>query len=195
MTSFDPRDRTSLLGMLDRYLSEFPSDSGKLTDISGFIRSFDGPDLADRRNPVGHLTASAMVVCPSAGSMLLLHHRFLDRYLQPGGHVEPGDRTLLDAAVREVAEETGLTPDTYRIVLTRCGSPVFHLDSHRIPASPAKGEGPHTHHDVRILIAVDQETDAVISDIESRAWRWFSLDALPEGFCSENLIRRIRSLV
>ena len=103
------------------------------------LRSSDRP--FDRGNfAPGHVTASAVVVAPDGGSVLLVFHRRLERWLQPGGHVEPTDGTILGAATRELAEETGL-------VLTKsiCPGPVG-LDVHRIPA--AGGEPPHLHHDV-----------------------------------------------
>ena len=55
----------------------------------------------------GHLTASAFVVSPD-DELLLIFHRKLGIWVQPGGHIEPGDESLLDAARREVAEEVGL---------------------------------------------------------------------------------------
>ena len=55
-----------------------------------------------------HFTASALVVDEALERVCLVHHRKLDRWLQPGGHIEPTDETLLAAAMREVAEETSL---------------------------------------------------------------------------------------
>ena len=103
------------------------------------LRSSDRP--FDRGNfAPGHVTASAVVVAPDGGSVLLVFHRRLERWLQPGGHVEPTDGTILGAATRELAEETGLV-----LAKSICPGPVG-LDVHRIPA--AGGEPPHLHHDV-----------------------------------------------
>ena len=75
----------------------------------------------------GHLTASALVVDPSRGRVLLTLHKKLKMWLQMGGHCEPGDLTLADAALREATEESGIPGLTLLP-----GGPV-RLDRHPIP--------------------------------------------------------------
>ena len=70
-------------------------------------RSSDPTDR-DRFVP-GHFTASGFVVSPDGSSLLLIHHRRLDRWLQPGGHIDPEDASPIAAAAREVTEETGVS--------------------------------------------------------------------------------------
>src|SRR5262245_2433773 len=57
----------------------------------------------------GHFTASAFVLSADARALLLIYHPKLEIWVQPGGHVEPGDTDLLAAARRELHEEVGLT--------------------------------------------------------------------------------------
>lgn len=87
----------------------------------------------------GHITASALVLAPEGGEVLLVHHRRFDRWLQPGGHVDRGDQSVIATAVREVTEETGVSLDETPPVLVA-------VDVHRIP--PARGEPFHLHHDL-----------------------------------------------
>src|SRR5438132_4780501 len=54
----------------------------------------------------GHITASCFII-DRAGRLLLHHHRRLNRWLQMGGHLEPGEDPA-EAALREGAEESGL---------------------------------------------------------------------------------------
>ena len=88
----------------------------------------------------GHLTASGIVLSADARDILLIFHRRLERWLQPGGHVEPEDADLPAAAEREVVEETGvaLDPRPPRIVVG--------VDVHEIPPREPD-EPPHVHVD------------------------------------------------
>jgi 8-oxo-dGTP pyrophosphatase MutT (NUDIX family) len=110
----------------------------------------------------GHITCTGLVVSPAADRLLLVHHRRLDRWLLPGGHVEPEDAEIWDAARREVIEETGadLLPDTV--------PPLVSLDVHGIPA---KGREPyHLHHDLIFLFHALSETVQVSAESRALAW-------------------------
>lgn len=121
----------------------------------------DGPRTfaADYFVP-GHVTASAFVVDRTHSRLLLIHHRKLDRWMQPGGHVDAGE-DVLTAAIREVQEETG-------VVATPLRSGIFDLDVHSIPAH---GDQPaHRHYDVRFLL--ETTSDEVVLTDEVLGVRW-----------------------
>jgi len=90
----------------------------------------------------GHLTASALVVSADFEQVLLLRHKKLGKWLQPGGHCD-GDANLPGVALRECLEETGIE------ALEVDPRPID-LDIHPIPARP---EAPaHFHFDTRFLV-------------------------------------------
>jgi 8-oxo-dGTP pyrophosphatase MutT (NUDIX family) len=93
----------------------------------------------------GHFTASAFILSANYESLLLIHHAKLHRWLQPGGHVELADESLLAAATREAMEECSLKASDLELL----SSEPFDLDIHRIPARKAEPE--HEHFDVRFL--------------------------------------------
>jgi ADP-ribose pyrophosphatase YjhB (NUDIX family) len=98
-----------------------------------------------RDEPSAHFTASAFVVDEDRMRTCLVEHVKLKRLLQPGGHVEPDDASLEEAALREAREETALE------VALHPGAPrPFDLDIHEIPERP--GEPAHFHLDVRYLV-------------------------------------------
>jgi 8-oxo-dGTP pyrophosphatase MutT (NUDIX family) len=89
----------------------------------------------------GHFTASGFVVHPAGERILLVHHELLDIWVQPGGHFESGDPAPLEAAMREVAEESGLEG------LHPVSSDLLDIDIHVFPERP--GQPRHLHFDLR----------------------------------------------
>ncbi len=139
------------------------------------------PDRADERQRVlefcqehsdalhrtclsGHLTGSAFVVDRAGESVLLIHHRKLERWLQPGGHAD-GQGNLALVALAEVREETGLEEVTLLL-------PAFDIDVHVIPARP--GEPEHLHLDLRFVVVADRDQHLVPAEGEVFDARWFA---------------------
>jgi len=157
-----------------------PSD-GELTksrDLVLYILEHTPTPFSRDQFTPGHITCTGLVLSPASDAVLLVHHRRLDRWLLPGGHVEPADPTIADAARREVLEETGvlLDPDP---------SPrLIGIDVHGIP--PGKGEPYHLHHDLLFAFRA-QSRDTQLSH-ESRAIAW----SCPDEFERYDLPRNIR---
>ncbi|MEC3996867.1 NUDIX domain-containing protein [Actinacidiphila sp. DG2A-62] len=119
------------------------------------------PDGLYKPCRVGHLTGSVLVVDPPRRRVLLTLHAKLKMWLQMGGHCEPGDASLANAALREGAEESGI--DGLRLITPE---PV-RLDRHLTPCA--------WHLDVQYAAAAPEGAVAAISD-ESLDLRWFGYD-------------------
>ncbi|MEU8568473.1 NUDIX hydrolase [Streptomyces pathocidini] len=133
------------------------------------------PDGMWRSCPGAHATASALVVDPATGRVLLTLHRKLRMWLQMGGHCEPEDATLAGAALREATEESGipglsLLPD----------GPV-RLDRHHTPCA--------WHLDVQYAALAPGGAVAAISD-ESLDLRWFAYDEVA-AVADESVVRLV----
>lgn len=126
-------------------------------------------DACTRACEPGHLTASAVVLDHSGQHVLLTLHPRVGRWLQLGGHCEPGDVSLAGAALREAREESGM--DGLRI-----DSEPLHLDVHPITCSLGV---PTRHFDVRFVVRAPAGAEPVRSH-ESDDLRWWPLDALPD---------------
>lgn len=159
-----------------RYIDVYPSDIEDLKLLAEQLTQPD-QDITSRKNFVGHVTASAFVVNRQKKQVLLLEHKALGKLLQPGGHVEPDDSSLLDATMREIEEETGLQPKdlTLHPVILDLPNVPFDIDTHFIPENSRKGEPGHYHHDFRYLYTTDTSEISIDTD-ESNGFGWIDWD-------------------
>ncbi|MBF6243710.1 MULTISPECIES: NUDIX hydrolase [Nocardia] len=121
-----------------------------------------------REHAPGHITASAVVFSYDEREVLLTLHPRVGRWIQLGGHCEPGDETVVDAALREATEESGIAglevePGLYGAqahpITCSLGVPTRHLD---------------------LLFKIRAPRGAVpVRSAESTDLRWWPVDALP----------------
>jgi 8-oxo-dGTP pyrophosphatase MutT (NUDIX family) len=137
-------------------------------------------DSLFRTQQLGHFTASGWVVDLPSNSVLLIHHRKLDRWLQPGGHAD-GDPNLMAVAQKEVFEETGLK--TVPLLDT-----IFDLDIHEIPQRGL--EPTHLHLDVRYLLTPEDGGKLQLNH-EVKAARWVPLPEVATLTQERSLLRMV----
>lgn len=144
----------------------------------GFLRHLaDHPDGVWRECAAGHITASTAVLDASGSRVLLTLHGKVKAWLQLGGHCEPSDRSVAEAALREATEESGidglrLLPepvqiDRHAVRCHRQGS--YHLDVQYVAIAPARARH-----------RLSDESDDLC---------WFPVDALPEP--TDDAVRRL----
>ncbi len=119
----------------------------------------------------------------------MLHHATLDKWLQPGGHVDDSDLDPAAAARRETFEETGAT------IAGGGSTSLFDIDVHAIPERSKLGtlEPAHLHYDLRYLF-VAAAVDITISD-ESSGFRWVEISILASGNVESGIARMARKLM
>lgn len=188
----------SVANLLNRYLAVSPIEAERMPVLLEQLRQSDCR-LTNRKNMVGHLTASALVINRQLEQILLIHHNGLQRWLQPGGHLNHNEEPE-DGARRELFEETGLgskgeiklLPSTHSSenILPFDLLP-FDVDTHEIPANPAKGEGEHLHHDFQYIYQLDHKfaNDIVLQEDEVAKFKWVTLDELGSGDYGRRLRR------
>jgi RimJ/RimL family protein N-acetyltransferase/8-oxo-dGTP pyrophosphatase MutT (NUDIX family) len=177
-----------LLSLLDRYR---PQGEAEAADVER-VRALASTAAADpwlRSAPL-HVTASALIVHPATGRVLLRWHQRQQAWLQVGGHGDPGESDPLAIALREAAEETGLAdlepwPDAQ----------LRHLVIVPVPASSK--EPAHHHADLRFVLAT-QTPDAARPEGPEAPLRWLSpgeaFQATSEANLRETLSRAERLL-
>ena len=115
-------------------------EKDKLNNVLVQLNEKDDQEMINRKNFIGHFTASAFVISKDNRRLLMVHHNILKRYLQPGGHIDKNDRNPLDAAKRELFEETGIDSE---ILTYQCAEPLnslipFNVSVHKIPENKLK---------------------------------------------------------
>jgi 8-oxo-dGTP pyrophosphatase MutT (NUDIX family) len=184
MRLLDGPERRSLRTELESYAGRQPERGGVVAQLVALLQQPGDPFSRAHLEP-GHFTASAFVLCPERRRLLLIRHPKLGRWLQPGGHIEPGDASCLAAARREVMEETGVAE------LASWEPGIFDVDVHPIPANPK--EGAHAHFDVRYAFTA-RSARLTVSD-EVKAARGVELEAVAALNDEESIARPVRALI
>ncbi len=177
-----------LMHALENHTAFDTIEAGHLATVRHFV-SENSDAFWQRTTASGHLTGSAFVVNPTHTHTLLLHHAKLNRWVQPGGHLDDSDASPAAGALREAVEETGING------LVLASGALFDVDVHVIPRR-TKGtidEPAHLHHDARFLIIADGK--GVKISTESLDFRWVALDALAGGNHESGLVRMAKKVL
>jgi 8-oxo-dGTP pyrophosphatase MutT (NUDIX family) len=167
--------RRPVLGLLDRYRPRDEAEAADVDRVRALAATADDPWL--RSLPL-HITASALIVHPGSGRVLLRWHQRQQAWLQVGGHGDPGETEALAIALREAREESGLTdlvpwPDAELRQVTIVSVPA----SSREPA--------HEHADVRFVLAT-QDPEAARAESPDAPLRWLPVREAAELTSEDN---------
>lgn len=145
----------------------------------------------------GHFTASGCITNPARTKMLLMFHKKLNNWLQPGGHAD-GNPNLPHVAHEELWQEVmGAKGIEREGVFIPQGEGVFDVDVHLFPAKANAPEVPsHLHFDVRYLFELD-DTLPIPGNAESAGVRWFSFaeleQMLPIGGARWRMLNKLKA--
>lgn len=156
-----------LVGTLASYLKRHPNAQPTVDAFKAFLT--DHPNGVYRTCLYGHLTASSWVINHDQSAFLLLHHKKLNKWIQPGGHAD-GNWDLQAVALKEAKEESGLQS------LFVVDSTPLHISIYNIPAY--KDTPSHLHFDVCYAIQASEDETLMLCD-EAHAMAWFYLPQQP----------------
>lgn len=159
----------ALIAAVERLRPDDPREVADRRRILDLAEHVPDPFARDHFVP-GHLTASAIVLHPRSARVIVVAHPKLQRWLQPGGHAEPGESDPHAIASREAREETGLE------IVPAIPDAILDVDVHEIPAHGR--EPAHQHFDLRVLFVATGGSTARTSELASRWVTLAELDAL-----------------
>ncbi|PWK28367.1 8-oxo-dGTP pyrophosphatase MutT (NUDIX family) [Arcicella aurantiaca] len=171
--------RNQLIDLLKKHQPFNKQETIFTEQITTFVN--ENPDCFERSLLIGHVTGSAWIVDKSRQFTLLTHHRKLDKWFQTGGHCD-GDADVLNVALKEAQEETGLSD------IQVISSDIFDIDIHEIPER--KGVPAHLHYDVRFLLEADINEPLTISS-ESTDLAWVAISEVQKLNDSDSIMRMV----
>ncbi|THC43120.1 NUDIX domain-containing protein [Streptomyces sp. A1499] len=160
---------SDIAGALNAYLESHPHEAGQLVEPLRLLA--EGRQFASRQTFPMHVTVGALLVRHRA-EVLLIEHLAYGITLQPGGHLEPTDTTLVGAAMRELSEETGIDPDQ---IVPVSRHPAY-IEFGQVPARPAKDEPEHYHLDIGFAFVAAGAEVGRIQESEVSGAAWYPLD-------------------
>lgn len=154
-----------------------PADDDERAAIAALLASLGAESASRAHYAPGHVTASGLVFSVDGSRLALVWHAGFGRWIQPGGHLEPGEEPAA-AVLRELEEEIGATD------LMPLG-PVD-VSAYDVPANPRKGEPAHAHFDLRYAFRVDGPL------LRRPGVRWVPLDEVTAEEADEGVVTGLR---
>lgn len=154
---------------LDLFRPECEQEERDLTLLRRCLATEQG--LFTRDNPVIHMTASAWVLNPTRDKVLLCYHKLYDSWAWLGGHAD-GETDLLQTALREVREESGLSS------VRALSEEIFSIESLTVDGHVKRGQyvSSHLHLNATYLLEADDTEPLVVKPDENAGLKWFLLD-------------------
>lgn len=162
-------NRAAVAEIVTDYLSVFPDEAEGLRPLRERLKRDE--QFNHRKSFDGHGTGAAIVISPDHKKVLMVNHKFLGKWFQPGGHWDPEDPNPWVVAQREAEEETGVEiAEALHVDRDRPHIPL-EISTHLIPENPKKKEPAHYHYDFRYaFVSVSEVVTPQEAEVTDIAW-------------------------
>ena len=160
--------------------------------IMDAIEKYD--NLLARENKAMHITCSGYVINKARDKVLMIYHKIDKSWAWTGGHAD-GAENLLNVAIKEVKEETGLRG------ITPLTNDIFSLEVLTVDGHYKNGEfvGSHLHLNVTYLFEADERDKLIVNEEETKGVKWLPIDELStycsEPYMIENIYKKLNSKI
>lgn len=173
--------RQKLLELLDSYKTPFMEEAAMVQRARRFAELH--PNCFERIDE-GHFTGSAWVLNPAHTHTLMLLHRKLNMWLQPGGHAD-GDSDITRVVLKEISEESGVDLSHIKLI----NEEIFDVDIHVVHAT--EFDPRHEHFDIRFLVELDDSLPLPGNE-ESHQIGWVPLEEVPRFNNARSFYRMVQ---
>jgi len=132
-----------------------------------------------RDNEIAHITSSGFILNKSLEKVLFIHHNIRNTWAWTGGHAD-GDSNLLDVAMREATEETG-------IAVTPISGEIASLDVLTVTGHFKAGKyvNSHLHLSVAYVFTANEDDSTAINPDENSGVEWFPIEKIAKGMFTD----------
>lgn len=166
-----------ILTTLSSYLKIFPQEQTRQSIFENYLEKHSDIEITDWNNFDGHIVASGFIYAEKEKKFLVLYHKDMNLYLYPGGHIDKSDKNPLEASIREVQEETGLS-NLKQLQIAPDALIPLDIDTHKISYNKRLNLPEHYHFDFRYLFIIDKIEDVKIDTEEASSYKWIKIDDL-----------------
>ena len=140
-------------------------------------------DIYTRENIVCHFAPTAFCVNKEKTKMLMIYHNQMDSWVWPGGHAD-GNSNLLEVAMQELKEETGVTK------IKAITENIFSLEVFCMKSHIKKGKyvACHLHLDPTFLIEADEKEELKIKQDENKGVKWVPIEEVTKITSQSHMI-------
>ena len=143
-----------------------------------------------RENEIAHLTSSGLILNKNLDKMLMIHHNIYNTWAWTGGHAD-GDDDLLNVAIKEAKEETGIENPT---ALT---NDIISIDILPVYGHIKKGKyvSTHLHLSVAYVLIADESENLKIKEDENSGVKWVDINEIEKYSNEPYLINIYRKII
>lgn len=185
--------RDELLNLIDKYLEIFPEEVERQRQLQEYLMSQTDASIVDWNNFSGHIVAGGFIFAKKEKKFLVLYHKDIKSYLYPGGHVDASDINVLEAAKREIKEETGID-NLQQFILGNNEMIPFDIDTHMIGYNERLDLPEHYHFDFRFMFIVENMEDINIDLDEHSNYNWVDVLELANNFNYASVVKKINAV-
>lgn len=147
-------------------------------------------NILTRENEICHITSSGFIVNKRRDKVLMIHHNIYNSWGWTGGHAD-GDKDLLNVAIKEAIEETGVK-NVYPITNDICSIEILPVNSH---IKKGKYVASHLHLSVAYILEANEEDELFIKEDENSGVRWILMDEIDKYVNEEHMIGVYNKLI